>query len=125
MVSVPAQLKRCGIETRLIVPGLEQPRAHERTVRAIQGALRKALNWNQALMSGKTTSMTELARIEDVSPRQITHIIKLAYLAPDIMGDIIKGNIPVTLSLNRLKKTIPLDWDEQRDLFGFSKISSI
>ena len=99
--------------------------AHERTVHAIQNALRKALNWNQALMSGKAVSIAELARTEGVSPRQITHIIKLAYLAPDIMGTIIKGNIPATLSLKKLKKGIPLDWKEQRDQFGFSKVNLI
>ena len=120
-VNVTAQLKRCGIETRLIVAGQEQPGAHDKTVRAIQDALRKALYWNQALISGKAASMAELARTEKVTQRYIAHIIKLAWLAPDIMDSIIKGNIPATLSLSKLKKCIPLDWKEQRDQFGFSK----
>jgi site-specific DNA recombinase len=120
-VSVPAQLKRCGIETKLIVPGQGKPGAHERTVGAIQDALRKALNWNQALITGKAASKADLARNEGVSSRYITQIIKLAYLAPDIMSAIIKGNIPATLTLVRLKADIPLDWNEQRDLFGFNK----
>jgi site-specific DNA recombinase len=120
-VSIPAQLKRCGIETKLIVPGQEQSGAHERTIRAIQDALRKALNWNQALITGKAASKADLARNEGVSSRYITQIIKLAYLAPDIMSAIIKGNIPATLTLVRLKADIPLDWNEQRDLFGFNK----
>jgi DNA invertase Pin-like site-specific DNA recombinase len=123
-VSVPAQLKRCGIETKLIIPGKEQPGAHERTVRAIQDSLRKALNWNQALITGKAASKAELARNEGVSKWYITQIIKLAYLAPDIMGAIIKGNIPATLTLVRLKEAIPLDWNEQRNLFGFSNTSA-
>jgi hypothetical protein len=117
-------LKRCGIETKLIVPGQEQSGAHERTVRAIQDSLGKALNWNQAIISSKAASKAELARNEGVSERYITQIIKLAYLAPDIMSAIIKGNIPATLTLVRLKKAIPLDWNEQRSLFGFSKTSS-
>jgi len=64
--------------------------------------------------------MAELSRAEGVTQRYIAHIIKLAWLAPDIMEDIIKGNIPATLSLGILKKGIPLDWQEQRKRFGFS-----
>ncbi|MEN8131086.1 MAG: recombinase family protein [Pseudomonadota bacterium] len=119
-VTVPVKLKRCGIETKLIIPGKEQPGAHERTVHAIQGSLRKALNWNQALISGEAASMADLAKAEGVSKRYITQIIKLAYLAPDIMGAIIKGNIPATLTLTRLKGDIPLNWNKQRNQFNFS-----
>ena len=90
-------------------------------MRAIQDSLRKALNWNQALIFGKTASKAELARNEGVSKWYITQFIKLAYLAPDIMSAIIKGNIPATLTLVRLKEDIPLDWNEQRSLFGFNK----
>ena len=79
------------------------------------------MNWNQALITGKAASKAELARNEGVSERYITQIIKLAYLAPDIMGAIIKGNIPATLTLVRLKENIPLDWNEQRNIFEFSK----
>jgi len=68
--------------------------------------------------------MAELARNEDVTQRYIAHIIKLAYLAPDIMDAIIKGDIPAQLSLGQLKKDIPLDWDEQRRLFGFSNTAA-
>jgi hypothetical protein len=119
-VSVPVQLKRCGIETKLIVSGKEQARAHERTVRAIQESLKKALDWNQVLITGKAASMADLARAEGVTQRYVAHVIKLAWLAPDIMENIIKGNIPATLSLGILKKCIPLDWQEQRKRFGFS-----
>jgi len=123
-VSVPVKLKRCGIETRLIVEGETPSVAHKRTVQAVQDSLRKALQWNQALISGKANSMAELARSEDVTQRYIAHIIKLAYLAPDIMDAIIKGNVPAQLSLGQLKKDIPLDWDEQRRLFGFSNTAA-
>jgi site-specific DNA recombinase len=118
-VKVPVKLKRCGIETKLIIADDDSPQAHHRTVQAIQQAMTKALNWNQALISGKAASKAALARTEGISQRYITQIIKLAYLAPDIIGAIIKGNIPATLTLVRLKEDIPLDWNEQRSLFGF------
>ena len=60
-------------------------------------------------------------RVNSVSSCYITRIIKLACLAPDSISAIIKGNIPATLTLVRLKTDITLDWSEQRDLFGFNK----
>jgi hypothetical protein len=64
--------------------------------------------------------MAELARTEGVTQRYVAHLVKLAWLAPDIMDAIIKGNVPESVSLGRLKKGIPLDWDKQHRLFGFS-----
>jgi len=70
-ISIRVQLKRCDDETRLIIPGQEQPLAHDRTIRAIQDALKKAMNWNQALVTGKAVSKAALAKYEGISPRQI------------------------------------------------------
>ena len=106
-VSVPVKLKRSGIETRLIVEGETSSVAHKRTVQAVQDSLRKALQWNQALISGKANSMAELARNEDVTQRYIAHIIKLADLAPDHMDALIKGTVPPHLSLGHLTKNNP------------------
>ena len=54
---------------------------------------------------------------EQVSQRYITQIIKLAYLAPEIMNRIFEGDIPHEMTLGSLKKRIPLDWSEQKALF--------
>ena len=122
-VVLPVHLKRCGIETRLIVPNDDEPdtQAHPNTVQAIQQALAKALNWNQALLDGSAQSMTELAKQNSVTQRYVAHLIKLAFLAPDIVKAIVRGDIPRDLSLDKLKAGFPLDWDEQRSVLGFSQ----
>ncbi len=119
-LTIPAHLKRCGIETKLIVPGGEKILdAHTSSVGAIQKAVGKALVWNQALISGSISSMSALAKENQVSQRHVSKIIRLAYLAPDIMEAIFRGHIPHKLSMARLKENIPLDWEEQRKEFGF------
>jgi hypothetical protein len=60
-VSVPMQLKRCGIETRLAIPAGKPAPAHHRSITAIQEALAKALTWNQALLTGSASSLTAVA----------------------------------------------------------------
>ena len=75
------------------------------------------MKWNQALISGRVSSMKEVARQENVSQRYIAGIIKLAFLSPSIMKKIANGNIPHDMTLARLKKNIPHDWQEQELLF--------
>lgn len=121
VTSIPVHLKRCGIETKLVIPNGGTPAfAHQSSVVAIQNALAKALDWNQMLITGSVTSMSELARQYNMTQRYIAHLIKLAFLAPDIMVAIKQGKVPLGLSLDRLKKGFPLDWIEQRIVLGFN-----
>jgi site-specific DNA recombinase len=119
-VNAPMQLKRCGIETRLVIPAGKPAPAHQRSITAIQEALAKALTWNQALLTGSVSSLTAVAKQEGVSQRYIAELLKLAFLAPDIIEAIIKGDIPETLSLVTLRQGIPQDWQDQRRRFGFA-----
>jgi DNA invertase Pin-like site-specific DNA recombinase len=119
-ITIPVNLKRCGIEMKLIVPNGVQPKAHPITIGALQEAVRKALLWNQALVTGQAASLRELATQEQVTPSYIGTLIKLAFLAPDIIEAIVRREVPVELSLDRLKKGFPLDWEAQRKTLGFS-----
>jgi hypothetical protein len=119
-VSAPMHLKRSGIETRLVIPAGKPAPAHYRSITAIQEALAKALAWNQALLTGSVSTMTVLAKQEGVTQRYIAHLLKLAFLAPDIIEAIIKGDVPEKLSLGILKQGIPQDWQDQRRHFGFA-----
>lgn len=118
-IELAVSLQRCGIESKLIVVGKDPGPAHSSTIQAIQKALEKALKWNQALITGETTSITALAEQNGFSQRYVGKIIKLAWLSPEIMQAIIRGQIPATLSLDQLKKGFPLDWDEQQAKLGF------
>ena len=65
--------------------------------------------------------MTDLARQNNVTQRYVAHLIKLAFLAPDIIKAILRGDVPHGLSLDKLKAGFPLDLDEQRKFLGFSQ----
>ena len=45
----------------------------------------------------------------------------MAFLSPDIMEAIIRGDIPPTLSVERLKEEVPFMWEEQRQKYGFTQ----
>ena len=64
--------------------------------------------------------MAELAKQEAVVPQFIERRMKLAYLAPDIIETIFTGHVPHGLSVGILEKSVPLNWEHQRQLFGFT-----
>ena len=53
----------------------------------------------------------------------VMKILKLAFLAPDIIEAILAGRQPVDLSQERLRRTFSLDWSEQRQRLGFPPAS--
>lgn len=61
-----------------------------------------------------------IAKAEDVVPSSVTHLLRLAWLAPDIVIAIVDGRQPIGLTANRLMANtrLPLEWKGQRELLG-------
>ena len=121
-MALDVTFQRCGIETKLIVGGKNHAVAHIRTVKAIQGALHKALKWNHGLVTGKYHSTREIADESGISQRYVAEMLKLAGLSPKITKAIFTGKIPATLSLVKLKRGFPRDWTEQETALGFGAL---
>jgi len=68
------------------------------------------------LESGRYATMDDLARAENVTRPYISQIVRLAYLAPDIVEAILDGRQP---SQAKLPQVLPNDWEEQRTLLVF------
>lgn len=116
-LKIPVQLKRCGIESKLVITHGDQPKAHPESVKALQIALIKALRWNQALLTDEALTLAALAERDNTDAGYINYLLILAYLAPDIMEAIASGNVPAHFSLEHLKQGFPLDWNEQRQRY--------
>jgi hypothetical protein len=82
-------------------------------------AIRRAYAWKEELLSGKTPSVHAIARKHKFSRAYVRRIIRLAFLAPDITQAILDGNQPLTLTVDRLRDPIPLEWADQRRALGF------
>ena len=87
---------------------------------AIVQALARASSWAEVLESGEVKSISDLAMNLDVDNSYVARILKLSTLAPDIVEAILNGEEPTGLSLAKLTKTFPTDWDEQRAMVGFT-----
>jgi len=116
--TVPLQVKRRGNEMRLVIAGVTPaPQADAVLIKAVARGRR----WFSELASGAVPSLTALAEREGVSPRRITQVLPLAFLAPNIVAAIVAGTQPPHLTAEALATRIdlPADWAEQRRVLGF------
>jgi len=116
-LTVPVAFKRAGLELRLIVPGRTAATPDQSLVRI----LARANQFLERLNSDPKLTAAELARSEGLNKSYVSRVVRLAFLAPDIVTAILDGRQPVTLTANKLMADtrLPIDWAEQRRVLGF------
>ncbi len=122
-IDVPIRIKRKNGRKVIIAPNVECEEEDE--ISPVQDSLvknlAKAHAWLELLETGKVATASQLAEKFNLDKSYVGRILRLASLAPDIQKAIIDGQEPDGLSLTKLKRAIPADWNEQRELFDFKR----
>jgi DNA invertase Pin-like site-specific DNA recombinase len=113
VLTIPARLKRTGIEMRLVVES-EPANVDPSMVRL----LLRAHVIRSRLLAEPGLPLKEIAAEEGISSSYVTRLLRLAFLAPDIVTAILNGRHPPQFTANRLMDDtrLPLDWTAQREL---------
>jgi site-specific DNA recombinase len=121
ILSVPIRLRRSGREIKMLIDGADAFATAKPDERLIKLLIR-ARRFNAILVDGDGVPFAALAKQEGVSPSYFTRIVRLSYLAPDIMQAILDGRQPRDLTADKLlaHSRLPLTWDEQRRVLGFA-----
>ena len=85
---IAMQMKRRGVELRLVVGGNNNP---ARTDATLITAIARAHQWFQRLATGQAKNIADIATREGIDRSYATRILNLAFLAPDIVVCIIAG----------------------------------
>jgi hypothetical protein len=110
---------RCGVETKLVLPGLEQQNHSSRCDPALIKAIARGRAWFEELATGRARSLQVLAKRDGISRRYIRRLVGLAFLSPQLVEAILQGRQPVELTATRLTELdLPLDWTEQHKLLA-------
>ena len=116
-LSIPARLKRTGMETRLLIDGagggLRRKPDH-----SLWRVLAQAHQYHAMVMRNGGKTMAQLAGEAGVGGSYFTRILRLGFLAPEVVKAILSDRHPIELTAKKLvnETRIPVAWAEQRTL---------
>ncbi len=119
-LTVPVELRRRGVEARLVIPGSAQPRG--RPDPQLCDLIAQAHLWFEEIASGEAPSVRAIAKRHKIHETEVSRALPLAFLAPDIVAAILDGHHPVEMTAKSLRRIseLPLDWHQQRRLLGLA-----
>ena len=82
----------------------------------------RAHDVQRRLAQDTTLTVHDIAREEHVTSDYLYIVLRLRWLAPDIIAAIVNGRQPPQLNAKRLMRMtaqLPADWSEQKTLLGF------
>jgi hypothetical protein len=118
-LQVKAELRRCGLEVRLVVPSSAANEPAKRLAAPLLKALARAHQWLGWVMEGKVKDVASIAQQVGMNERYVAKVFQCAFLAPDIVEAIMDGRQPPELTFERLRRNLPMSWAEQRQQLGF------
>ncbi|MEO5379157.1 MAG: hypothetical protein H7832_15475 [Magnetococcus sp. DMHC-6] len=121
IVSIPLQMRKRGGRTLIIAPEgrmtLVQPREE-----SLAKLVVRAHQWLKLLEENKFASVRELAEYKKIDASYMAKILRLTLLAPDIIELILNGQQPDSMNWKELRKSFPMLWSEQRELWGIGEV---
>jgi site-specific DNA recombinase len=114
---ITLQLKRRGVETRMVLTGEATP---SRVELPLLKAVARARRWALELISGQVNSVDEIARREQMDKRSVRRLLRLGFLSPRIIEAIAEGHQPPDLTVFSLMRRVdlPLLWNAQEQALG-------
>jgi DNA invertase Pin-like site-specific DNA recombinase len=113
--TVPTHLKRAGMETKLLIEGADGS-ARKSPDRSLLRLLSQAHRFHEMVMHSRGRTMAELAIEAGVGGSYFTRILRLSFLAPDVVKTILRDRHPLELTAKKLAgdTRLPIAWEEQR-----------
>lgn len=120
VLHVPVRLQRTGGRVLVLAPTeLRQLPDDIADLKALT-AIATAFHWQAQLDSGKYSSLRRLAADKGVHHSYVWKLLKLVYLDPYIIRQLLDGRQPSGFSISEVLRYLPFKWEEQRTRFGFS-----
>ena len=114
-VHLPVAL-RCRGGPRIIVPLDGDEPAQEAPLATM---LARAWSWQRAIDEGCYANGKELAEALGIDRSCVSRTLRFAMLSPKVVHRIVTDDVPTSLTVLRLRGSIPPEWGEQeRELLG-------
>jgi len=118
-LTIPAELRRAGMEMKFILDGADDGAPPDA---ALVRLLARAHSLARRLAARPSSTLEEIGAQEKMGAPYAARLMRLNFLAPDIVVAILNGKQPVALTASKLMADtrLPPDWSEQRKAMGFA-----
>lgn len=119
-ITVAAELKRCGKGKRIVIHNGAPSEINPGLVRLLQEAFRA----REMLLADTDESVNAIEARLRTSKGRMTSLMRLSYVSPAIVQDILEGRQPRSLGAKQLMgltKELPQNWLDQRTFLGFDR----
>lgn len=119
-ITSPIRLNRRGQELKFVLPLKDASENYCNPDPGLIRAVAKAHLWWQWITDGEVQSLREIAERENLDTPMVTRLIRLAFLSPKLISQIIEGMQPPSLTVKTLTREIdlPLVWDAQEEVLA-------
>ncbi|MET4701638.1 hypothetical protein ABIE65_004686 [Constrictibacter sp. MBR-5] len=112
-VRVPMTIRKRGGRKLVVAPegaewAPERPQVDSALVKA------RAHRWRRMLETGVNATIGEIAAAERINPSYASRVLRLTLLAPEIVEAILDGRQGPEVTLDRLLRPFPVEWERQR-----------
>ncbi len=120
-LSVSARLKRVGMETKLLIDGagggLRRKPDH-----GMPRLLAQAHRYREMMLKAQGSTIRDLAQEAGVGRSYFCRVVRLGFLAPDVVTAVLRDRHPLELTAKRLTLHIKLPnaWDDQISALGIA-----
>lgn len=111
-VSVPVRFTIQGGKKRIAAKNLKALRGYNST---LVSSIARGFYWQSLVDEGKYENYKALAEELNLDPLRVAKTCRLTLLSPKIVHKIIIGEL--SLSVERLRRHIPILWKDQEELF--------
>jgi hypothetical protein len=114
-VVIPLTIRRRNGRPRVLPPedlAARQARAQDPH---ILRALGRAWAWRRMLESGEKATVGDIAKAERVTDRFVSRTMRLAYLSPEVLEQMVISRDPRSVSVNELIEVTYLPWVKQTE----------
>lgn len=124
VVHIPVRFRRRNGRQMILTEGdavavpAAQRDASEGGNQTLIEAIAKGHRWQEQIEAGEYTSLEDLAHAVGCDRTYVGRMLRLTSLAPDIVEAILRGDEPDGLNLEKLRRDLPVRWDEQRRMYG-------
>ena len=119
-VRIDAELRRSGVAMKLVQQNGAAPVKGPAVDTLLKTIARGNALWQR--LQSENATVTELAKVEGISVSYLTRVLRLAFLDPWVVEQIIAGRQPAKLDARKLTLSgeLPMRWNHQRAFAGFN-----